>query len=55
MKKKEAKAIKHKLIDAVEKVLTDNNTDLITKIEKDLNKSIKQVAKISNKKGHAVI
>ncbi len=50
MKKNEAKAIKHKLIVAVEKVLTDNNTDLIIKIEKDVKKSMKEVSKKSNKK-----
>ena len=53
MKKKDAKAIKHKLIVAVEKVLTENNTGLIEKIEKDLKKSIKKVSKKSTRKSQA--
>ncbi len=49
MKKKEVKAIRHKLIVAVEKVLTKNNKDLIVKIEKDVKKSINSVS-IKNRK-----
>ena len=45
MKKKRIKAIRQKLIVTVEKVLTDNNDMLITRIEKDLKKAIKAVAK----------
>ncbi|MEO8712732.1 MAG: hypothetical protein ABI405_11440 [Parafilimonas sp.] len=45
MKKKQVKLIKKKLIKAVEKVMTDNNVGLISKIEKDLKKSIKEISK----------
>ena len=50
MKKKRIKAIRQKLIVTVEKVLTDNNDMLITRIKKDLKKAIKAVAKKSSKK-----
>lgn len=45
MKKKQVKAIRKKLIVAVKKVMTDNNIDLISKIEKDLKESIKEISK----------
>ena len=50
MKKKELKAIRHKLITAVEKVLTENNDGLIAKIEKDVKKSIREISKKKSKK-----
>ena len=50
MKKKRIKAIRQRLIVTVEKVMTDNNDMLLTRIEKDLKKAIKAVAKKSSKK-----
>jgi len=44
MKKKKVKAIRKKLIVAVEKVMIDNNVGLISKIERDLKKSIKEIS-----------
>ncbi len=43
--KKQVKAIKKKLIVAVKKVMTDNNAGLISKIEKDLKESIKEISR----------
>lgn len=44
MKKKQVKAIKNELIAAIKKVMTDNNVGLISKIEKDLKKSINDIS-----------
>jgi hypothetical protein len=50
MKKKEEKALKEKLVEAVKKVLKDNNAILTVKIDKIVKKSIKQIKKKSSKK-----
>ena len=50
MEKKEKKELKDKLILAVKKVLTTNNTILTAKIEKAVKKYIKEIVKKSKKK-----
>jgi NCAIR mutase (PurE)-related protein len=50
MKKKEAKALKEKLIAAVKKVLKANNTSLTTKIDNAVKKAIRQLVKKNMKK-----
>ncbi len=49
MKKKEIKPLKEKLLEAVNKVLTDNKSNLTNKIEKLVKKSIKRIVKKSDK------
>jgi hypothetical protein len=50
MKKKEGKALKEKLIEAVKKILKANNALLSVKIEKVVTKSIKKIVKKSSQK-----
>jgi hypothetical protein len=50
MKKKEAKALKEKLIAAVKKVLKANNTSLTTKIDNAVKKAIRLLVKKNMKK-----
>ena len=45
MKKKQVKAVKKELVVAVKKVMTDNNTGLISKIEKDLKESFNKISR----------
>jgi len=50
MKKKERKVLQGKLLVAVNKVLKDNKDELKQKTIKAINKSIKQIAKKTDKK-----
>lgn len=50
MKKNESKALKGKLLAAVNKVLKENKADLTNKIERAVKKSIKQIVKKTGKK-----
>jgi len=50
MKKKERKALRSKLIVAVKKVLTEDKDQLKSKTIKAINKSVKQIAKKTDKK-----
>lgn len=49
MLKKETKSLKQKLFDAMNKVLKNNKTIITNKIEKVLQKAIKQIVKKSDK------
>lgn len=50
MKKAERKVLRGKLLTAVKKVLKDNKDELKDKTLKAINKSIKQIAKKTDKK-----
>lgn len=54
MKKKERKVLRDKLLIAVNKVLKDNKDELKNKTIKAINKSIKQIAKKTDKKEKVV-
>lgn len=49
MEKKEIKPLKEKLLEAVNKVLTNNKSDLTKKINKIVKKSIKKIVKKTKK------
>ena len=50
MKKKERKALKKKLLTAINKVLKDNKDDLKNKTKRAIKKSIKQIVRKTDKK-----
>ena len=54
MKKKERKVLKGKLLTAINKVLKDNKDELKSKTEKAIKKSIKQIARKTDKKKEIV-
>ena len=54
MKKQERKVLRGKLLTAVNKVLKDNKDELKKKTIKAINKSIKQIAKKTDKKKKVV-
>ena len=55
MKKKERKVLKGKLLTAINKVLKDNKDELKSKTEKAIKKSIKQIARKTDKKKEIVL
>ena len=55
MKTKEVKPLKEALLEAVNKVLKANNTDLTRKIDKVVKKFVKQIDKRNNKQIGKVI
>lgn len=55
MKKKERRVLREKLLTAIKKVLKDNKDDLKNKTEKAILKSIKQIAKKTDKKKKVVL
>ena len=54
MKKKDRKVLKGKLLTAINKVLKDNKDELKSKTEKAIKKSIKQIARKTDKKKEIV-
>jgi len=55
MKTKEVKPLKEAMLEAVNKVLKANNTDLTRKIDKVVKKFVKQIDKRNNKQIGKVI